>query len=147
MKERQEIPLGVCLSSGSAVSLPHSITLLRFRLDIAGASLNYFDNFKYVFPRIIANKNDVRVLNNSRGTYKFCCVKYNGQSIVVEDYDLSQKSAKISNYFITDETREFIANEFLKGDFGEFLLQVSGNNIEYIKKLYLGSNITIKQEN
>lgn len=107
----------------------------------------YFDNFKYVFPRTIATQSDVRVLNNSRGRDEFCCVKYNGQSIVVENYDLSRKTSEISSYFITDEAREFIANDFLKGDFGDFLLQVSGNNISCIEKLHLGSKITVKQEN
>ena len=107
----------------------------------------YFDNFKYVFPRKIGNQSDIRVLNNSRGRDKFCCVKYNGQSIVVENYDLSRKSAEISSYFLTDEARDFIVNDFLKGDFGDFLLQLSGNNRSCIDRLHLGSKIVVKQEN
>lgn len=107
----------------------------------------YFDNFKYVFPRTIADQRDVRTLNNSRGRDEFCCVKYNGLSIVVENYDLSRSSAEIVSYFITDEARDFIANNYLKGDFGDFLLQISGNNKNCIDKLHLGSKIVVKQEN
>lgn len=106
----------------------------------------YFDNFKYVFPREIGNQSDVRALNNSRGRGEFCCIRSNGQSIVVENYDLSRESVEIASYFMTDEARDFLANDFLKGDFGDFLLQISGNNRSCIDRLHLGSKIVVKQE-
>ena len=106
----------------------------------------YFDNFKYVFPRQISEESDARVLNNSRGRDKFCCVRYNGISVVVENYDVNGV-VEISSYFLTDEARALISSEYMKGDIGEFLLQVSGNNLACIEKLHLGSKITVKQEN
>ena len=49
----------------------------------------YFDNFKYVYPIQIADSGKVCVLNNSRGSDKFCFVRYNGLSIIVENYDVN----------------------------------------------------------
>jgi hypothetical protein len=106
----------------------------------------YFDNFKYVFPRQISEGSEARVLNNSRGMDQFCCVRYNGISIVVENYDV-KGAVEISSYFLTDEARKLIASDYMKGDIGDFLLQVSGNNMACIDKLHLGSKITVKQEN
>ena len=91
----------------------------------------YFDNFKYVFPKQIGNQSEVRVLNNSRGSDQFCCVRYNGSSI---------------SYFLTDDARALIYGDRLKGNMGYFLLQVSGNNQSCIEKLHLGSKIIVKQE-
>ena len=105
----------------------------------------YFDNFKYVFPRQISNQSEARVLNNSRGRDKFCCVRYNGLSIIVENYNV-EGVAEISNYFLTDDARALIDSDYMKGDMGEFLLQVSGNNQACIEKLHLGSKITVKKE-
>ena len=87
----------------------------------------YFDNFKYVFPKQIGNQSEVRVLNNSRGSDQFCCVRYNGSSIIVENYD-DYGVAEISSYFLTDDARALIYGDRLKGNMGYFLLQVSGNN-------------------
>lgn len=106
----------------------------------------YFDNFKYVFPRQISNQSEARVLNNSRGRDQFCCVRYNGLSIIVENYDV-KGVAEISSYFLTDDARALIASDYMKGDMGDFLLQISGNNQACIKKLHLGSKIMVKQEN
>jgi hypothetical protein len=106
----------------------------------------YFDNFKYVFPKQIGNESEARVLNNSRGRDQFCCVKYNGISIVVENYDVNG-IVEIASYFLTDDARSLISSDYMKGDMGYFLLQVSGNNTACIEKLHLGSKITVKQEN
>ena len=105
----------------------------------------YFDNFKYVFPRQISEGSEARVLNNSKGSGQFCCVRYNGISIVVENYDINGV-VEISSYFLTDEARALISSDYMKGDMGASLLQVSGNNMGCIEKLHLGSKITIKQE-
>lgn len=106
----------------------------------------YFDNFKYVFPKQLANQSEARVLNNSNGIDQFCCVRYNGLSIIVENYDV-KGVAEISSYFLTDDVRDLIDSDYMKGDIGDFLLQVSGNNQACIEKLHLGSKIIVKQEN
>ena len=106
----------------------------------------YFDNYKYIYPKKIDENSEAFVLNNSRGLGNFCCVKYNVSSIIVENYN-NNGVVEISSYFLTDETRDFIKSDFMNGNMGEFLFQVSGNNKECIKKLQFGSKIIIRQEN
>ena len=106
----------------------------------------YFDDFKYIYPKEIGKSPSVLVLNNSREFGKFCCVKYNGVSIIVENYN-TNNIVDISSYFMTDASRKFIATDYLKDNMGEFLLQVSGNNQACVEKLHLGSKITVVKEN
>lgn len=104
----------------------------------------YFDNFKYVFPKEIGKQNDIRVLNNNIGRDQFSYVKYNGQSIIVENYDV-RGNAEITSYLMTDETMQLISGE-MNGDFGDFLLQVSVNNNAYSQSLHIGSKIVVRKE-
>lgn len=106
----------------------------------------YFDNFKYVYPKQIGNDTQARVLNNSVGSDNFCCVRYNGMSIIVENYNV-HGSVEISSYFLTDQARAMIASDYMKGDIGYFLLQVSGKNRHCIETLDFGSKVIVKQEN
>ena len=104
----------------------------------------YFDNFKYVFPMEIGEGSEPRVLNgNVVGRGNFCCVRYTGQAIIAEKYGDNQ--VEICSYFLTNESRNYIS-ENMKGDMGNFLLQVSGNNMSYIEKLHLGSKVVVKRE-
>ncbi len=106
----------------------------------------YYDHFKYVRPvQTRGEESEIRVLNNSRGKDKFCCVKYNGNSIVVENYDAND-TVEISSYFLTDEARAFISSGSVENGMNGFLFQVSGENMEYIKKLQFGSKIRVEKE-
>lgn len=106
----------------------------------------YYDNFKYVRPLQTSEESEIRVLNNSRGTDKFCCVIFNGNnSIVVENYDAND-TVEISSYFLTDETRSFISSGGIENGMNGFLFQVSGGNMGYIERLQFGSKIRVKKE-
>ena len=107
----------------------------------------YYDDFKYVRPiQTRGEESEIRVLNNSRGTDKFCCVKYNGNnSIVVENYDAND-TVEISSYFLTDDARSFISSGSVENGMNGFLFQVSGGNMGYIERLQFGSKIRVKKE-
>ena len=105
----------------------------------------YYDDFKYVRPVQTSEESEIRVLNNSRGTDKFCCVIYNGNSIVVENYDAND-TVEISSYFLTDDARSFISSDSVENGMNGFLFQVSGGNMGYIEKLQFGSKIIVKKE-
>ena len=106
----------------------------------------YYDDFKYVRPLQTSEESEIRVLNNSRGTDKFCCVIFNGNnSIVVENYDAND-TVEISSYFLTDETRSFISSGGIENGMNGFLFQVSGGNMGYIERLQFGSKIRVEKE-
>ena len=106
----------------------------------------YYDDFKYVRPLQTSEESEIRVLNNSRGTDKFCCVIFNGNnSIVVENYDAND-TVEISSYFLTDEARSFISSGGIENGINGFLFQVSGGNMGYIERLQFGSKIRVKKE-
>ena len=105
----------------------------------------YYDDFKYVRPVQTSEESEIRVLNNSRGTDKFCCVIYNGNSIVVENYDAND-TVEISSYFLTDDARSFISSGSVENGMNGFLFQVSGGNMGYIEKLQFGSKIRVEKE-
>lgn len=106
----------------------------------------YYDDFKYVRPVQTRKESEIRVLNNSRGMDKFCCVIYNGNnSIVVENYDAND-TVEISSYFLTDDARSFISSGSVENGMNGFLFQVSGGNMGYIEKLQFGSKIIVKKE-
>ena len=105
-----------------------------------------YDDFKYVRPVQTRKESEIRVLNNSRGMDKFCCVIYNGNnSIVVENYDAND-TVEISSYFLTDDARSFISSGSVENGMNGFLFQVSGGNMGYIEKLQFGSKIIVKKE-
>lgn len=104
----------------------------------------YFDCFNYVFPKKIVNRSDVLVLNNDFFKNQFCCVRYNGQSIIVKNYDVSGV-VEITSYFMTDVVEQLFSNK-VGNILGDFLFQLSQNNVECYEKLHLGIKIVVKYE-
>lgn len=102
----------------------------------------YFDDFNYIYPIQVSKDSTARLINTGTGK-EFTCVRYNGLSIIVEDYNI-EGVAEIKSYFPTDESREFLETDYKMGD---FLLQISARNTYYINKLSFGSKITVRQEN
>ena len=106
----------------------------------------YFDSFKYIYP-VDESDDNIMVLNSNVGFNKISIVELNGSSVIVQDWDFENYVVHFSSNNITDDTLKFINNGYDKKiSMGNFLLQVSGHNINACKLLENRANATVKYD-
>lgn len=105
----------------------------------------YFDNFIYVYPRKMKDKEHGRVLNNLRGKNQFRCVELDGKNIVIEEFQ-DEETVEMKFYSMTPEAEERIDKSPFHGDIGEFLLLISEEDQSAIEPLQFNGKVVVKHE-
>ena len=105
----------------------------------------YFDNFIYVYPRKMRDKEHGRVLNNLVGKNQFRCVELDGKNIVVEEFQ-DEGTVEMKFYSMTPESEDRIDKSPFYGDIGEFLLLISEDDQSAMEPLQFKGKVVVKHE-